>query len=291
MTASHSGLRHALRSLRRAPAFTLAAIATLALGIGANTAIFSVVERRAAESAALSRARPAGDRLGPAHDPSARRRRRCPDFLDWRSEARSFESLAAMTNTRFNLTGSGEPEVVRGGARDRGPLARLRRRADGRPRLPRRRGARRRPAGRDARRGLLAAAASAADRDIVGRPDPAERHAAHRRRDRARRAPAGAAGGHLDAARHRHDASPPGRLPHRLRPAPRGRGRWSGRRQEMTTIAAAPGGAVSRDQRGLERRGGGPPGADGGRDPARAPGLHGRGRPRAPRGAAPTWRT
>jgi putative ABC transport system permease protein len=113
VTAPHTHLRHTLRSLRRAPAFTLAALTTLALGIGANTAIFSVVD---------------GVLLNPLHYPDPDRlvivwgrhaaigqeTASLPDFLDWRSEARSFESLSAMTNTRFNLTGSGEPEMVRG---------------------------------------------------------------------------------------------------------------------------------------------------------------------------------
>jgi predicted permease len=106
-------VRRALRSLRRAPAFTLAAVATLALGIGANTAIFSVV------SGVLLRPLPYpdSDRLTIVwgrHVSIGQETASLPDFLDWRAQAGSFEALAAMTNTRFNLTGAGEPEVARG---------------------------------------------------------------------------------------------------------------------------------------------------------------------------------
>jgi putative ABC transport system permease protein len=107
-------VRHALRSLRRAPAFTLAAVATLALGIGANTAIFSVVNGVLLDPLGY----PEPDRLVVVwgrHATIGQETASLPDFLDWRDEARSFETLAAMTHTRFNLTGSGQPEVVRGG--------------------------------------------------------------------------------------------------------------------------------------------------------------------------------
>jgi putative ABC transport system permease protein len=107
-------LRHALRSLRRAPAFTLAAVATLALGIGANTAIFSAVNGVLLNPLAY----PEPDRLVVVwgrHTSIGRETASLPDYLDWRAQARSFEALAAMTNTRFNVTGAGEPEVVNGG--------------------------------------------------------------------------------------------------------------------------------------------------------------------------------
>ena len=108
-----SNVRHALRSLRRAPAFTLAAVATLALGIGANTAIFSVVNSVLLDPLGY----PDPDRLvivWGRHATIGQETASLPDFLDWRAGARSFETLAAMTHTRFNLTGAGEPEVVRG---------------------------------------------------------------------------------------------------------------------------------------------------------------------------------
>jgi putative ABC transport system permease protein len=106
-------LRYAFRSLRRSPAFTLAAAATLALGIGANTAIFSVVNGVLLNPLPF----PNPDRLVMVwgkHVTIGRETASLPDYLDWRREARSFEQMAALTNTRFNLTGAGEPEVVRG---------------------------------------------------------------------------------------------------------------------------------------------------------------------------------
>jgi putative ABC transport system permease protein len=117
-----SGVRRALRSLRRAPAFTLAAIATLALGIGANTAIFSVVNGVLLDPLGF----PDPDRLvivWGRHTTIGRETASLPDFLDWRSQARSFQTLAAMTHTRFNLTGQGEPEVVPGGLATPGLLS------------------------------------------------------------------------------------------------------------------------------------------------------------------------
>jgi putative ABC transport system permease protein len=107
-------LRHALRALRRAPAFTLAVVLTLALGIGANTAIFSAVNAVLLNPLDY----PDPDRLVVVwgrHRAIGRETASLPDFLDWRSQAGSFEGLAAMTHTRFNLTGAGEPEVVNGG--------------------------------------------------------------------------------------------------------------------------------------------------------------------------------
>ncbi len=108
------GQRQAFRSLRRAPAFTLAAVATLALGIGANTAVFSAVNGVLLHPLAY----PDPDRLVVVwgrHATIGRETASLPDFLDWRAQARSFEALAAMTSTRFNVTGAGEPEVVNGG--------------------------------------------------------------------------------------------------------------------------------------------------------------------------------
>jgi predicted permease len=106
-------LRFAVRQLRRTPAFTVTAVACLALGIGANTAIFSAVDGVLLSPLPF----PEPERLLTVwghHASIGRETASLPDFLDWRRESRSFAGMAARANTQFNLTGAGEPEVVRG---------------------------------------------------------------------------------------------------------------------------------------------------------------------------------
>ncbi len=107
-------IRYAIRSLIRYPTFTLIATLTLALGIGANTAIFSVV------NALLLRPLPftQPDKLmqvwettvkdGQQHDVAY------PNFADWRDRNRSFEQIATYSDRTFNLTGDDEPERIQG---------------------------------------------------------------------------------------------------------------------------------------------------------------------------------
>ena len=109
-------LRYALRMLRKSPGFAAAAILTLALGIGANTAIFSLVR------AVLLRPLPfpEPDRLTVLWDDM--RARGGPsdvnpapaDYVIWKSGSRSFTDIAALTPTTYNLTGSGEPQKLSG---------------------------------------------------------------------------------------------------------------------------------------------------------------------------------
>ena len=108
-------IRYALRMLAKSPAFTAIAVVALALGIGANTAIFSVV------NAVLLRPLPFkhpeqlmmlwenAAHLGfPKDTPSP------ANFLDWQKQAQSFTGMAAMVEKSFNLTGVGEPERLEG---------------------------------------------------------------------------------------------------------------------------------------------------------------------------------
>jgi predicted permease len=106
-------LRHGLRMMAKNPGFTAVAVLTLALGIGANTTLFSVVNGVLLNPLPY----PQPDRLvalysrttdSPAWSISY------PNFLDWVRDSRSFSALAAYRGEDFNLTGMGEPDRVSG---------------------------------------------------------------------------------------------------------------------------------------------------------------------------------
>src|SRR6185369_4986667 len=106
-------LRFALRTMARKPGFTAIAIIIMALGIGANTAIFSLV--RAVLLRPLPFANP--ERLVMVWEDAAyvgfpKNTPAPANYADWKARNEVFEDMAAMTERDFNLTGDGEPEKV-----------------------------------------------------------------------------------------------------------------------------------------------------------------------------------
>ncbi len=106
-------LRYGARQLARSPGFTAVAVLTLALGIGANTAIFSVVHSLLLEP--LPYKEP--DRLVVVWEHNRPRGRLTntimpANFLDWRDQNTVFEQMAAFVGVRANLTGVDEPEEL-----------------------------------------------------------------------------------------------------------------------------------------------------------------------------------
>jgi putative ABC transport system permease protein len=106
-------LRYAARTLRRSPMFTLVVVATLALGIGANTAIFSVVHAVALQalpnrdSDRLVRLWEKNDKLSiPRFSASV------PNYYSWRERVQAFEELGAWRSNTATLTTGGEPQRV-----------------------------------------------------------------------------------------------------------------------------------------------------------------------------------
>jgi predicted permease len=115
MTTTLMDIRHSLRGLAKTPGFALIAILTLALGIGANTAIFSVVY------AVLLQPLPFGnpDQLVQVFETRPDRGWDAvslsrPNFRDYREQNRTLEDMGAVTGTDLNMTGTGFPERVRG---------------------------------------------------------------------------------------------------------------------------------------------------------------------------------
>ena len=108
-------IRFGVRTLLRSPATSAVALLTLALGVGANTAIFSVVNGLLLTPPPY----PDPDRLvlilesNPAQD-LPRYGVAPPNFDDWRRQSRVFEGMAAILERRFNLTGEETPETLQG---------------------------------------------------------------------------------------------------------------------------------------------------------------------------------
>jgi predicted permease len=108
-------IRFALRMTRKNPGFTAIAILTLALGVGANTAIFSVVNTVLLQPMPYKQA----DRLVTIWGENKARGYDVdlvsyPDYLDWKSQNRVFESMGASTDEMFTMTGAGEPAALIG---------------------------------------------------------------------------------------------------------------------------------------------------------------------------------
>src|SRR5580700_4262797 len=112
MTGVMHDLRYALRQLRRNPGFTFVAVLTLALGIGVNTGIFSVVE--GVLLAPLRYFEP--DRLVMVWENNPRFPRvwdSYPNFQDWQRSARSFQQMAAFRELQIDLTFPGAPSHIK----------------------------------------------------------------------------------------------------------------------------------------------------------------------------------
>ena len=106
-------LRYGLRTLRKSPAFALIAVVTLALGIGANTAMFSIVNGvllRPLPYENPGRLLRLASSMPQFNDASVS----YPNFLDWQQRSRSFEQLALYRNDTWTLTGLSTPERLRG---------------------------------------------------------------------------------------------------------------------------------------------------------------------------------
>jgi predicted permease len=104
-------VRFAFRTIRKSPGFSIVATAALAIGIGGNTAIFSMVD--AVRARAMPYAHP--DRLvqlwgNVARARVERRGASYPDYRDWRTQAKSFDDMAAFDGATLTLVGNDEPE-------------------------------------------------------------------------------------------------------------------------------------------------------------------------------------
>jgi putative ABC transport system permease protein len=110
-------LRYGVRALAKNPGFTVVAVLTLALGIGANTAIFSVVDAVLLRSLPY----PESDRLFTVYQtlpeaPAQNTGVSYPNYLDWTQQNEAFESIAAVRGNVLALSGQGEPTYIQTGS-------------------------------------------------------------------------------------------------------------------------------------------------------------------------------
>ena len=113
-------IRHSIRGLRRSPGFALAVLLTLALGIGGNTAIFSVVDQVLLRPLPY----PDGDRIVRLYESRADRPTGATprssngvspaNWLDWQQQSRTISSMGVWFDVARTLTGLGEPERLNG---------------------------------------------------------------------------------------------------------------------------------------------------------------------------------
>ena len=107
-------IRYAWRSLQKSPGFTLFAVATIALGLGANAAIFSMLDGVLLKSSGY----PEPERIVQLWEKPPKYQRNVlsgANYLDWSRQAQSFEAMAAETGGAMSYTGSGEPRSLKTG--------------------------------------------------------------------------------------------------------------------------------------------------------------------------------
>jgi putative ABC transport system permease protein len=107
-------IRHSVRTLRQSPGFTAVAVLTLAIGIGANTAIFSFVDAMLLKPLPY----PDADRIVRVMEKPPRGERNgisTLNFLDWQRDNTVFDFMSAQTGDAVTLTGGSEPVQIRGG--------------------------------------------------------------------------------------------------------------------------------------------------------------------------------
>ncbi len=121
MKTLRQNVRHSLRLLRKNPGFTAVAVITLALGIGANTAIFSVIY--AVLLAPMPYPQPDQLVMVWSKVQGGRNVVAAGDFLDWKQQNKTFQDINAWSGASFNFATAGQPEQIGGSAETPGFLS------------------------------------------------------------------------------------------------------------------------------------------------------------------------